>query len=106
MREGSRYMAQFAITIALEIALSVLGMIVVAYFSRLREFRADRGGAQLAGREKMIDALQGLRQTVELVDTQQASLATLKISGKPGGFAALFATHPPLEARIRALRAG
>ena len=106
MREGSRYMAQFAITIALEIALSVLGMIVVAYFSRLREFRADRGGAQLAGREKMIDALQGLRQTVELVDTEQASLATLKISGKPGGFAALFATHPPLEERIRALRAG
>ena len=106
MREGSRYMAQFAITIALEIALSVLGMIVVAYFSRLREFRADRGGAQLAGREKMIDALQGLRQTVELVDTEQASLATLKISGKPGGFAALFAPHPPLEERIRALRAG
>jgi heat shock protein HtpX len=106
MREGSRYMAQFAITIVLEIALSVLGMIVVAYFSRRREFRADRGGAQLAGREKMVDALQGLRQSVALVDTSQASLATLKISGKPGGFAALFATHPPLEARIRALGAG
>jgi heat shock protein HtpX len=106
LREGSRYMAQFAITIALEIALSILGMIVVAAFSRRREFRADRGGAQLAGREKMIGALQALGRTRERVDTSQASLATLKIAGKHGGFALLFATHPPLEARIRALQRG
>jgi heat shock protein HtpX len=79
---------------------------VVAYFSRRREFRADRGGAQLAGREKMIGALQALGRTRELVDTSQASLATLKIAGKGSGFAMLFATHPPLEARIRALQAG
>jgi heat shock protein HtpX len=107
MRDEGRYMAQFAITIALEIALSVLGMIVVAYFSRLREFRADRGGAQFAGRENMISALEGLRRSVALIEADgHASLATLKISGKRGGFASLFATHPPLEERIARLQAG
>jgi heat shock protein HtpX len=107
MRDEGRYMAQFAITIALEIALSVLGMIVVAYFSRLREFRADRGGAQFAGRENMIGALEGLRRSVALIEADgHASLATLKISGKRGGFASLFATHPPLEERIARLQGG
>lgn len=106
VREESRFMVHFAVTIALEIGLSILGMIVVAFFSRYREFRADQGGARLAGREKMIGALQGLRRTVELVESEEhASLATLKISGKRGGFASLFATHPPLEERIRRLQA-
>jgi heat shock protein HtpX len=82
-------------------------MIVVAYFSRLREFRADRGGAQFAGRENMISALEGLRRSVALIEADgHASLATLKISGKRGGFASLFATHPPLEERIARLQAG
>ncbi len=107
MRDEGRYMAQFAITIALEIALSMLGMIVVAFFSRRREFRADRGGAQLAGRENMVDALQALGRTTELIESEEhASLATLKISGKRGGLALLFATHPPLEERVRRLQAG
>jgi heat shock protein HtpX len=106
MRDEGRYMAQFAITIALEIALSILGMIVVAYFSRAREFRADHGGAWLAGREKMIDALQGLRRSVELVEADgHESLATLKIAGKSSGWKVLFSTHPPLEERIRRLQA-
>ena len=99
-------MVHFAVTIVLEIALSLLGMIVVAYFSRIREFRADRGGALLAGRQKMIGALQGLQATVALVEAEHhASVATLKISGKRGGLAMLFATHPPLEERIRRLQA-
>ncbi len=106
LREESRYWARFAITIGLEIALSVLGMIVVAGFSRRREFRADRGGAQLAGREKMIDALRALGRSSERVAEENHSLATLKIAGRPGGFASLFATHPPLEARIRRLETG
>jgi heat shock protein HtpX len=88
----------------LEIVLSLLGMIVVAWVSRQREFRADAGGAALAGRQKMIGALEALQRTTELVDTEQHSLATLKISGKPGGFLGLFATHPPLDVRIEALR--
>jgi heat shock protein HtpX len=106
MREGSRYMAQMFVTLALEIALSILGMIVVSYFSRIREFRADRGGAMLAGKHKMIDALAGLQRTLGLVAPEpNASVATLKISGKPGGFLSLLATHPPLEERIRRLQA-
>jgi len=106
VREESRYMVHFIVTIALEIALSILGMIVVAYFSRIREFRADRGGAKLAGRQKMIGALEGLQATLNLVEAEpHASVATLKISGKRGGLAMLFATHPPLEERIRRLQA-
>jgi len=105
VREESRFMVHFAVTLVLEIVLSILGMIVVAAFSRLREYRADRGGARLAGRENMIAALQGLQRTVELIESEEhASLATLKISGKRSGLAALFATHPPLEKRIRALQ--
>jgi heat shock protein HtpX len=92
------------VTIVLQIGLSILGMIVVAWFSRQREFRADAGGARLAGRQKMIGALEALKQTTELVDTEQRSLATLKIAGAPGGFLSLFATHPPLDVRIEALK--
>jgi len=108
VREESRYMVQFMVTIVLQILLSILGMIVVAYFSRIREYRADRGGADLAGRDSMVSALQALQNTTALVTAgeEHASLATLKISGKRGGFAALFSTHPPLEDRIRRLQTG
>ena len=81
--------------------LGFLGMMVVAWFSRAREFRADAGGAALAGRGNMISALRRLQTTHELVDNSQPQLATLKISG--GGAMMLFSTHPPLEARIKAL---
>jgi heat shock protein HtpX len=105
-KEESRRMINFMVTIALEIAFSLLGSIVVAYFSRMREFRADKGGSRLAGREKMIDALEGLRRSVGTVETEQhASVAALKISGKQGGLMALLATHPPLEERIARLKA-
>lgn len=105
VREESRFMVHFMVTIVLEIVFSILGSIVVAYFSRFREYRADAGGARLAGRDKMISALQGLQRSVGLVEAEEhKSLATLKISGKRGGLAMLFATHPPLEARIRRLQ--
>jgi heat shock protein HtpX len=104
VREESRAMVNFLVIIVLQIALSILGMIVVAWFSRQREFRADAGGARLAGRQKMIGALEALRSTTELVDTHQQSLATLKIAGKPSGFLSLFSTHPPLDERIEVLR--
>jgi heat shock protein HtpX len=105
VREESRAMVDFMVTIVLQIVLSLLGMIVVAWFSRQREFRADAGGAALAGKQKMIGALEALKSTTELVDTKDASLATLKIAGRPASFLGLFATHPPLEVRIEALRA-
>ncbi len=101
--EKNSYLVNMLVTIALDILLGILGMMIVAWFSRAREFRADAGGAQLAGKPAMIGALERLRQTHELVDTRQASLATLKISGKRG-FMALLSTHPPLEERIQALK--
>ena len=101
--EKNSYLVNMLVTIVLDILLGILGMMIVAWFSRAREFRADAGGARLAGRPQMIGALQRLMQTHELVDTRQASLATLKISGKRG-FMALLSTHPPLEERIAALQ--
>ena len=90
---------------ALEMVLGVLGMIVVAWFSRLREFRADAGSARLGGREKMISALQALQRRFEPSDAQEA-YASLKIAGGRSGFLALISTHPPLADRIEALRRG
>jgi len=91
----------FIVTIALQFVLGILGSMVVAWFSRAREFRADAGGATLAGRQNMIGALRRLQTTTRLVDNSQPELATLKISG--GRAMMLFATHPPLEQRIAAL---
>ncbi len=83
----------------------LIGSIVVAAFSRWREYRADAGGARLTGTHNMVAALEALRRTVEMQDPQAApALATLKISGRPSGFLALFSTHPPLEERIERLR--
>lgn len=96
----------YLVVFLLEMALSLLGMLVVSAFSRRREYRADEGGARLAGRDKMISALEELRRTAAYADlTNKESLATLKISGKPKGFLSLFATHPPLEERIARLKA-
>lgn len=88
-----------------QILFGLLGSMVTGWFSRQREFRADRGGARLAGRENMLAALRRLQATRDQVDTQHAALATLKISGRRG-FLDLFSTHPPLELRIAALEAG
>ncbi len=95
---------RFITTIILEIAFGVLGMMVVAFYSRAREYRADAGGAKLAGRTNMISALRRLQSSVEGTDTAHPSLATLKISGRrAGGFLKLMSTHPPLSERIAAL---
>ncbi len=103
-REESRRMVNMVTVLVLEIALSILGTFVTAWFSRRREFRADSGGAGLAGREKMLSALKALKSTAELASPDNhPSLATLKISGRPSGFLTLLSTHPPLEARIAAL---
>ena len=93
----------FVVLIVMQIVLGVFGMMIVAWFSRAREFRADAGAAALAGRGSMIAALERLRQTHELVDTSVPSLQTMKIDGARS-WTALLSTHPPLEARIRALQ--
>ena len=92
----------FFVVIVLQIVFGMLGSLITAWFSRQREFRADRGGAMLAGRDRMIAALRRLASNRELVDPQHQALATLKISGTRG-WMALSSTHPPLEARIAAL---
>ncbi len=95
---GSYYL----IVIVLQIVLGILGALVVNWFSRYREFKADHGGATLAGRERMLGALRRLAANHELVDTEHQALATMKINGSRG-WATLFSTHPPIEERIKAL---
>ena len=96
----------FFITVMVaQLVLGVLASVIVSWFSRQREFRADAGGAKLAGRQNMVAALEGLQRAHEpaaLPDGMQA----LGISGGPGRFGRLFMTHPPLPERIAALRAG
>ena len=102
--EKVSYLVGFVTTIVLDIAFGILGMMIVAWFSRAREFRADAGAGTLAGKGKMIAALQRLQQNTQMVDTSQPSLATMKIAGSRSGMLALLSTHPPLEARIAALQ--
>ena len=96
-------MIGFIVTIVLDIALGILGAMVVAWFSRAREFRADAGAAALTGRGNMIAALRRLQTTHQLVDPSNQALATMKIAGGDRRWMMLFSTHPPLEARIAAL---
>ncbi len=102
MKDESRPMARMFITLGLEMVLAIVSAIVVAYFSRKREFRADHGGAVLSGRENMIAALRALKRNFQPLDPRGEALATLKISTR-SSFAAFLATHPPLEDRIRRL---
>lgn len=105
VRAELRHIVHFAVGLLLEIGLSILGMLVLAWFSRHREYRADAGGAELAGRRNMVSALHALAGHSELVEAEAGGLATLKISsGRGGGWARLFSTHPPLEDRIRRLQ--
>jgi len=104
--EERRSLVNFVLVLVLQIALGFLGMMVVGYFSRQREFRADGGGATLAGRRSMIAALERLKANVQIPSAEgQATLATLKISGKSRGLMRLFSTHPELDERIRRLSA-
>jgi heat shock protein HtpX len=100
--EKQRPIVQFVGVIVFEIILGFLGMMVVASFSRAREFRADKGGATLGGRENMIAALRALQRQYEM-PTSNDSLAAMKISGGKKGWMQFFSTHPPLEDRIAAL---
>ncbi|MGB5439121.1 MAG: protease HtpX [Gammaproteobacteria bacterium] len=96
--------AYYITSIVAQVFLSFLASIIVMWFSRRREFRADAGGASLAGREKMISALQALQRESEPHDLP-GEFAAFGISGGLGsGIKKLFMTHPPLGVRIAALR--
>ena len=95
----------FVATMVTEVLLGIVASMIVAWFSRRREFRADAGGASLAGREKMVGALQRLKQAYEPATLPEGLQAFGISGGGHGGLKALFLSHPPLDDRIAALRA-
>jgi heat shock protein HtpX len=99
--ERSTGIGYFVAEIVAQIVLSVLATMVVMWFSRYREFRADAGGAQLAGRHKMIGALRALQRAHD-PEPLPGEMAAFGINS--GGAARLFMSHPPLEERIEALQ--
>lgn len=108
-RSSSPGILNYILVFVFEIFFSILGSIVVAWFSRHREYRADAGGARLAGRDKMIAALAALKRAFEspIGDNAQpapAAFQAFQISASKGkGFRELFSSHPPLDQRIAAL---
>lgn len=105
-REESRALIRFFVTFLLEIVFGIFALMLVNWFSRRREFRADAGSATLTGRNDMIAALQALKRRQEVRDPHlnQQSMNPFKISGAPRKRSSLFASHPPLEDRIAALQ--
>jgi heat shock protein HtpX len=102
--EDGRGPAYFISVIVSEIVLGILASLIVLWFSRWREFRADRGGAKLAGRANMIAALEALKSSHEPLPQQFAAFG-IADGTAARGFAKLRMSHPPLEERIAALRA-
>lgn len=103
--EEGNGIAYIVTSIIAELVLGILASVIVMWFSRQREFRADAAGASLAGRHKMIAALEKLRAMHE-PSHLPSQMAAFGINGGKEGFslAKLFMTHPPLEERIAALR--
>ena len=95
----------FVVSIVAELILGIFAAIIANWFSRQREFRADAGGAHLAGKEKMINALRRLQMGQSEDTGMEGEFAAFGISGGlKHGLSALLMTHPPLEKRIEALR--
>ena len=102
--EGGYGMGYFVTVIVTQLLLGILASMVVSWYSRRREYRADAGGAYLAGRANMIGALEALQRSVE-PEHMPEQLEAMGISGvRKGGLRRLFASHPPIEDRIAALR--
>jgi heat shock protein HtpX len=101
-RDDRSPMMEYMLVMVLQLVFGVLGMLVTSWFSRQREFRADRGGATLAGRDRMLGALRRLAANSDAIEPAHPELATLKINGMPR-WTAMLSTHPPLAARIAAL---
>ena len=98
--------AYFVTLIVAQMVLGILASIIVFWFSRQREFRADAGAARLSGRDKMIAALQRLRAAHEPAPLPDQMAAFGISGGGAAGLKRLFMTHPPLEERIAALQQG
>jgi heat shock protein HtpX len=96
----------FGLSLVLQIVISILASILISWFSRHREYGADAFSAKVYGKDSMISALRAIDRWVtrsQVEYSTQDALATMKISGNSSGFMHLFATHPPIEARIAAL---
>ncbi|MBW2267689.1 MAG: protease HtpX [Deltaproteobacteria bacterium] len=102
---GGPGMGFFLASFVAQIVLGFLASTIVFWFSRRREFSADAGGARLAGREKMVSALERLQAQTQPAELPEA-MAAFGISGGRTRLGRLFATHPPLQERIEALRSG
>lgn len=100
---GLGFMGYMAVTIVLELVLGFFASIIVMWFSRRREFRADSGAAYLEGKDKMIKALEKLKAHHEPSQLPD-QVAAFGIRPKKGGLAELFRSHPPLDDRIAALQ--
>jgi len=101
-RNEMSYGTYYVMTFIFDILFTLLGTMLVMTYSRWREYRADTGGAKLAGRANMIAALQRLQRSADIEDDRAPSLAALKISHH-SSWLALFSSHPPLEKRIERL---
>ncbi len=104
VREEMRMIVHFIAIIVFQILFSILGSLVVMAYSRHREFHADRGGADLAGKDKMAHALRSLKNTLSNANdhSDDTAIQTMKINNK-GGAARLFSSHPDLDERIARL---
>lgn len=106
VRSEMQMIVRFVSIIVFQILFSILGSMVVSAYSRHREFHADRGGGDLAGRDKMAHALRSLKSHVSQAKvkdhTDDSAIQTMKINGK-GGISKLFSSHPDLDERIARL---
>lgn len=101
----SRHMVHFAVVLVAQMVLGFFGVLITAWFSRKREFRADEGSARYVGTRKMVAALEALQKRQMVVDPRAPQLQAFKISSQTkSGLALVLSTHPPLEQRIAELR--
>jgi heat shock protein HtpX len=103
--DSGRGPAYFLTVLVTQLLLGVLASLIVMWFSRQREFRADRGGAHLAGTGNMIAALERLKSAHEPLPASQFAAFGITSGGAPAGWRKLMMSHPPLDERIAALRA-
>ncbi|MDY0404407.1 protease HtpX [Virgibacillus sp. 179-BFC.A HS] len=101
VKEELAPIVHFLAIILFQIVFSILGSLVVFAYSRHREFHADRGGADIAGKDKMRHALESLKHYANRIRDEETALSTLKINGKRKS--SIFSTHPDLDERIRRL---
>jgi heat shock protein HtpX len=103
--DDGRGIASYLTFYVLQIAFGLLATPIVMWFSRQREFRADRGGAQLAGTDRMIAALEELKRVTQPLPARQFAAFGIADGSVASGLRRLFLSHPPLDERIAALRA-